>query len=298
MARRLSGGLTGSPSVGALNIAPTAVVSAATDQDITLDPAGTGRVLIAGDTQLQAQGDLRFADADSSNWVAFQAPSTVATDITWTLPNADGTNGQALSTNGSGTLSWTTPFISISDNTSDAGTNYITLTTATSGTITAARVTSTRLTFQPSTGTVTTSLMVVNGNATSSGTGSGSIIVTGGVGISGNMFAGGTTNDVKGETRLIPVNAQGTYTLVVADHGKMISATGTITVPSGVFSAGQNISVYNNTGGNITVAQGGGVTLRQVATSNTGNRTLAQRGFVAIICVASNEFVISGGGLT
>ena len=298
MARRISGGLTGSPSVGALNIATTAAITAASDQDITLDPVGTGRLLIAGDAQLQAQSDLRFADADSSNWVAFHAPSTVATDITWTLPNADGTTGQALSTNGSGTLSWGTPFISISDNTSDSGTNYITLTTATSGTITTARVTSTRLTFQPSTGTTTTTQLVVNGNNSSTGTSSGSIRVTGGVGISENLFAGGTTNDSKGELRLVPVNPQGAYTLVAADHGRMISATGTITVPSGIFSAGQNISVYNNTGGNITVAQGGGVTMRQVGTSNTGNRTLAQRGFVCIICVASNDFVISGGGLT
>ena len=52
------------------------------------------------------QGDLRLADADSSNYVAFQAPATVASNVTWTLPNADGTNGFFLSTNGSGTLSW------------------------------------------------------------------------------------------------------------------------------------------------------------------------------------------------
>ena len=57
---------------------------------------------------LNAQSDLRFADADSSNWVAFQAPVTVATNVTWTLPAADGTSGQFLTTNGSGTLSWTT----------------------------------------------------------------------------------------------------------------------------------------------------------------------------------------------
>jgi hypothetical protein len=58
------------------------------------------------DVTLNGQGDLRFADSDSSNWVAFQAPSTVASNVTWTLPNADGTNGQVLSTNGSGVLSW------------------------------------------------------------------------------------------------------------------------------------------------------------------------------------------------
>ena len=63
---------------------------------------------LTGDLTLNAQSDLRFADADSSNWVAFQAPATVASNVTWTLPATDGTNGQSLQTNGSGTLSWAT----------------------------------------------------------------------------------------------------------------------------------------------------------------------------------------------
>jgi hypothetical protein len=58
--------------------------------------------------QLGTQGALRFADADSSNYVAFKSPATVGTDVTWTLPSADGTSSQVLSTNGSGTLSWVT----------------------------------------------------------------------------------------------------------------------------------------------------------------------------------------------
>ena len=58
------------------------------------------------DVTLNAQGDLRFADSDSSNYVALQGPATVASNVTWTLPSTDGTTGQVLSTNGSGTLSW------------------------------------------------------------------------------------------------------------------------------------------------------------------------------------------------
>jgi hypothetical protein len=58
--------------------------------------------------QLGTQGALRFADADSSNYVAFKSPATVANNVTWTLPSADGTSSQVLSTNGSGTLSWVT----------------------------------------------------------------------------------------------------------------------------------------------------------------------------------------------
>jgi len=56
--------------------------------------------------QIGSQGDLRFGDSDNSNWVAFQAPATVASNVTWTLPNADGSANQVLQTNGSGTLSW------------------------------------------------------------------------------------------------------------------------------------------------------------------------------------------------
>lgn len=58
--------------------------------------------------QIGSQGDLRFGDSDNSNWVAFQAPATVASNVTWTLPNADGSANQVLQTNGSGTLSWAT----------------------------------------------------------------------------------------------------------------------------------------------------------------------------------------------
>jgi hypothetical protein len=61
----------------------------------------------SGDITLNAQSDLRFADSDSSNWVAFQAPATVASNVTWTLPSADGSSGNFLSTNGVGALSWT-----------------------------------------------------------------------------------------------------------------------------------------------------------------------------------------------
>ena len=68
---------------------------------------GAGGTL-TGNVTLNAQSDLRFADSDSSNWVAFQAPTTVGTNVTWTLPGTDGTNGQVLSTNGTGTLSWAT----------------------------------------------------------------------------------------------------------------------------------------------------------------------------------------------
>lgn len=60
------------------------------------------------DITLNAQRELRLADADSSAYVGFKAPSTITTNRIWTLPSADGTSGQVLSTDGSGTLSWAT----------------------------------------------------------------------------------------------------------------------------------------------------------------------------------------------
>jgi hypothetical protein len=99
--------------------------------------------------------------------------------------------------------------------------------------------------------------------------------------------------------RALAPNAQsGSYTATVADIGRFINTTAGVTVPSGVFAVGDNFTIYNNSGSTITITQGGSVTLRQAGTSNTGNRSLALRGVCTVLCVASNEFVINGGGLT
>lgn len=160
MARKLSGGLVGEPSVGAINVAPTAVVTAAEDQNITFSPAGTASVVFTNNAIFNAQTDLRFADSDSSNYVGFQAPATVAADVVWTLPNADGTNNQVLTTNASGVLSWSSKDVAIVDETSSSSTHYIAVTTSTSGTATTLNVSTTKLTFQPSTGTLTSTIYV------------------------------------------------------------------------------------------------------------------------------------------
>ena len=94
------------------------------DRTLTL-PDATGTVSLLDNTEtlsnktlasavattaftLNATAELRLADTDSSHYVGFKAPGTVSTNRIWTLPSADGTSGQVLSTNGSGTLSWST----------------------------------------------------------------------------------------------------------------------------------------------------------------------------------------------
>ena len=85
--------------------------NAANDGFITLGTASTNFGLVAasgatftGDITLNAQSDVRFADSDSSNYVALQAPATVSSNVTFTLPSADGTANQALKTDASGNL--------------------------------------------------------------------------------------------------------------------------------------------------------------------------------------------------
>ena len=167
MGRRHTAGAVGNQGVGGVQVDNT-TLTAADNLDITIDPSGTGVFKVAGDAQLQAQGDLRFADSDSSNWVAFQAPSTIAADVTWTLPAADGSNGQFLSTNSTGTLSWANGSLSLSDQTASATIHYPLLQTATSGAVTTANTSSTKFTFQPSTGTITA--LIFSGSASATAT--------------------------------------------------------------------------------------------------------------------------------
>ena len=58
--------------------------------------------------RLPNQNEVRFGDADNSNYVALRAGATIASNLSFTLPTADGTSGQAIVTNGSGALSFAT----------------------------------------------------------------------------------------------------------------------------------------------------------------------------------------------
>jgi hypothetical protein len=118
---------------------------------------------------------------------------------------------------------------------------------------------------------------------------------------SGNFtgtLSGVAVRDTAGNVRDIPQVVQTTsYTLTAADAGDHIFTTAGVTVPSGVFTVGQAVTIYNNTTGTITITQGTNVTLRQAGASGTGNRTLAQRGLATVLCVSGasgTEFVIAG----
>ena len=104
----------------------------------------------------------------------------------------------------------------------------------------------------------------------------------------------------KGEpgSAMIQNSRTSSYTLVASDDGKLVTTNSNVTVPQNVFSAPDAVTIVNNSSANISIIQASGVTLRLTGTTVTGNRTLAPYGMASIICVASNVFFISGGGLT
>ena len=78
---------------------PSATITGGTVSGITqLDVAGTSA----------AGANLKlYEDTDNgTNYVSLKAPNSIASNLTFTLPSADGSSGQALVTDGSGTLSF------------------------------------------------------------------------------------------------------------------------------------------------------------------------------------------------
>ena len=229
MGRKVSIGVVGSGgglgtivAGGSGNTLTTAV----TNQNLIIDPNGTGTTQIVGAAQLNAQSELRLADTDSSNYIALRAAGTIATNYTLTWPAAvTGVNGYALTSGTDGTLSWTSLAsggVAMSDPGSSATVHYpVFLTNA--GAISTTQVTGfnnrSNLSFVPSTGELTaTALNAANhyGSTANSGTitirgttsgtkatasvlmtdavassttATGTLVVTGGVGVSGQLTA-------------------------------------------------------------------------------------------------------------
>ena len=116
----------------------------------------------------------------------------------------------------------------------------------------------------------------------------------------GDATFSGTVSDSIGPLRRLGYRASSSgFTLAASDAGKLIKMTGndTLTIPSGVFVAGDMISIFNISTGNVNI-NASAVTLYNTADAATGNRTIAAKGMATIVCTTSNEFAISGSQLT
>lgn len=98
----------------------------------------------------------------------------------------------------------------------------------------------------------------------------------------------------------ISFNAQTgtTYTLVAADLGKIVTlsnASGiTLTVPPSVFSTGNIINIQQIGAGQVTLAQGAGVTITSTGATASAPKLRAQYSAASIICTGSNTFTVIG----
>lgn len=78
-----------------------------TANTIGFGTAGVERVQISNSGLDMVDGlPLRFQDSSGNPFVALKAPSTLSSDLTFTLPANDGNSGEFLTTNGNGVLSF------------------------------------------------------------------------------------------------------------------------------------------------------------------------------------------------
>ena len=294
------------------------------DSSITTSLTTSDTLQIDGDTYhngsvyLNAQNDLRLRDNDSSHYAAIQAPATISANYTLTLPADDGTSGQTLQTDGSGVLSWasagTAPDITIAANNSANETVYPVFVDGATGT--QGLESDTGLTYNPSTGTLTSTIFVgaLTGNVTGNVTGntSGTSGSTTGNAATATALATGRTIGMTGDVVWTSASFDGSGNVTAAatiqtdavDIG-MLSATGTAS--SSTFLRGDN-SWVTPTDTNTTYSAGTGLSLSSTTFSNTGVTSIVAgsnvsisgaTGAVTVTATDTNTtYSVGDGGLT
>jgi hypothetical protein len=139
---------------------------------------------------------------------------------------------------------------------------------------------------------ITTNTLTASGNVT------GSNLIT-----SGNV-TGNTAGFAIGYRDVPQVSFTGNVTMATTDAGKHFYSTQStsyiLTIANNAsqgFQVGAAITVINQGTGNITVAQGSGVTLYLAGNATAGNRTISTFGMATCIKVATNTWFINGTGV-
>jgi len=286
-------GLSSFTSGGAVYASSTSVLTTGT---LPVASGGTGLTsgTSGGVLYYSAAGTLASSSALAANALvvgggAGTAPSTITTGtgvvtalgVNTGSAGAFVVNGGALGTPSSGTLTSCTG-LPVSTGISGLGTNVATFLATPSSANLAAAVTdetgSGSLVFATSP-TLTTPIL---GTPTS--------------GNLSNCTADGT-NSVG--YRNIPQSGSdktSSYTLATTDVGKFIGVgtSGSIVVPNSTFAAGDVVSIFNNTTGNVTITTN--PTSSYIAGANTtkSSVTLATRGVATILFISGTVCVISG----
>ena len=199
------------------------------------------------------------------------------------------TNGQLLIGNGSGfALSTLTAGTGIVV-TNNAGSITLTATNTASGTVTAVTASSPLA----SSGGTAPNITIA------SSTGSGAVVLASGADFSANSATITTLLDGAGNVRKIPSAGSektSTYTLAITDIGEFVTvgSGGAIDVPNNVFSAGDAVSIFNNTTGNVTISLTITTAYLSGTDSDKASVTLATRGVATVLFINPSLCVLSG----
>tara|TARA_B100001057_G_scaffold317336_2_gene317526 strand:- start:7057 stop:10566 length:3510 start_codon:yes stop_codon:yes gene_type:complete len=155
-------------------------------------------------------GSAIFYDSDDSNTVTLSAPATVGSNVAFTLPAADGTSGQALITDGSGAMSFGAAGATVTSDTATNAERLIYVGSITSGALTAVTQDS-GLTYNPSTGTITSAEYIGGG--------------AGLTGLNGSNIASGTV----AAARVATLNQNTTGSAATLTTARAIALTGDVT---------------------------------------------------------------------
>jgi hypothetical protein len=116
-----------------------------------------------------------------------------------------------------------------------------------------------------------------------------------GIGITGINIPSGAVSIGGSLAARAATSSETSGVLTVASANRQITASGAITVPAGVFAAG-DIVLIDGGGAARTITQGVGMTMRW--NGGTGNRTLAHDGLMVLRFRNSAECVIGGSGVS
>jgi len=157
--RRISTGVQGRPILGKYFSVDNVLSTLETNTDIRLEPSGSGKVIADADLRISSGNSLEIVSSGSSNSVNLVAPNGLGSNLTLTLPANNGTAGDVLTVDGSGNLSFTDLTIEVADQTAATESYFPLLSTANSGSISDVTVSSSKLSYQPSTGTLESTLL-------------------------------------------------------------------------------------------------------------------------------------------
>jgi hypothetical protein len=122
--------------------------------------------------------------------------------------------------------------------------------------------------------------------------------------VSSGNITGNTAGFAIGYRDVPQVSFTGNVTMATADAGKHFYSTQStsyiLTIAnnaSQAFQTGSAVTIINQGTGNITVAQGSGVTLYLAGNATAGNRTISTFGMATCIKVATDTWFINGSGV-